>query len=906
MAVQEVNRYTLERNIPGDNVNEVLGGMLIPSLPLARSTSSITYADVLSRFTSFLQAIHDPNGTQRLALLFTVNPAFKQGVAVEIAILCADRHPDLLQARDCVGNVLQQIKGLLPNDENFDYGHIQRLSGGQLQQMLFPRSSGLTAYELRKFVERHTDSTSESLHTNYLDKITEVPGFAHPWRIDPQHDPVRDLIELLSRQQDYAAVLIQVQARSLPSIIPAQIAGAVQGYNEAVKDGVERKRLRAQRAMTKSDDLSTTIEQASIHRAQALDDEMIARARRGSAALSALYNAQTWLFDAAIRIISTSRQAALIASHLRAKLATTLSSQSNISFGWQRSELRELKVDQVPWLTSLQNELFRYSLPYLTPAEELAWLFHLPVFPAGTQTNAVETANVPFLPPPSLRGQSTDARQIRLGFVFDRAHQLRDNEDDKERKGITFSLDRKIFVQPSVLVGAPGSGKTNLALHLLKQWWGEQQCPFLVIDPSTGQEFRYLIADKQLERDLVVFSVGDEDFFPLRFNPLAVPPGVPVRSHINRLIGCFKAAYEMWDPLPTVYEGALLRTYRNKGWQPNDKGGRKTNPTLSDFAIEMNHYLEQQVKEQFDGDAEGMGRIAGSSKIRVNGLRESVGHIIDIEQNDPAFFQRLLEGPTVIELGALGDQNSITLLMAFLLTQLVGYIEHLRPPSSDSGPEHLIMIEEAHRLLGAEGGGKEGSRGKTAEEIGVMLAEMRKFKQGVMILDQRPSSLIGSVLDNARINIMGRLNDDEGFRRLSGVLNLNEEQQRYARTRLAPGQAIVLDTVSGWPVLIQPPPLIDQLRDEARKHDIAKQVAENAERRSLIVPFPGVKRIFAWMSPDQESEIIGLLRACKDVEAEEALFDAIESAEGFSVQEKNESQKPAALQEQLMKLREGL
>jgi hypothetical protein len=190
---------------------------------------------------------------------------------------------------------------------------------------------------------------------------------------------------------------------------------------------------------------------------------------------------------------------------------------------------------------------------------------------------------------------------------------------------------------------------------------------------------------------------------------------------------------------------------------------------------------------------------------------------LNVRQDDPLFFQRLLQKPVVIELGALGDPSSLALVMAFLVTQLVGHIEYAYQQRKDSDKPHLLLIDEAHRLLSAETGAtasqnQGNTRGKSAEEMNTMLAEVRKFRQGIMILDQRPSSLVGGVLDNALINIMCRLNDRSGFEHLSHVLNLDPAQQRYARTRLRAGQTLVLDASSGLPVLLRAPLVVDVLR----------------------------------------------------------------------------------------------
>jgi len=106
------------------------------------------------------------------------------------------------------------------------------------------------------------------------------------------------------------------------------------------------------------------------------------------------------------------------------------------------------------------------------------------------------------------------------------------------------------LMKPSLLVGAPGSGKTNLAFSLLIQLWRDHKVPFLVLDPSTGQEFRMLMRDPELKDDLVVYTVGDPDECPLQFNPFSVPPGVAVRNHATRILAAFRAAFQMFDRSP--------------------------------------------------------------------------------------------------------------------------------------------------------------------------------------------------------------------------------------------------------------------------------------------------------------------------------------------------------------------
>lgn len=60
------------------------------------------------------------------------------------------------------------------------------------------------------------------------------------------------------------------------------------------------------------------------------------------------------------------------------------------------------------------------------------------------------------------------------------------------------------FTKHGLIVGMPGSGKTNFSLGLLLQFWNEFSIPFLAIEP-TKSEYRSLIDDI---KDLQIFTPG--------------------------------------------------------------------------------------------------------------------------------------------------------------------------------------------------------------------------------------------------------------------------------------------------------------------------------------------------------------------------------------------------------------
>ena len=69
---------------------------------------------------------------------------------------------------------------------------------------------------------------------------------------------------------------------------------------------------------------------------------------------------------------------------------------------------------------------------------------------------------------------------------------------------------------------------------------------------------------------------------------------------------------------------------------------------------------------------------------------------------------------------------------------------------------------------------------QAAEEINNRLAEVRKYGQGVILLDQRPGSLVGGVIDNAYLVGLHRLNEQKSFGQFAAMLNLTPQQQRFA------------------------------------------------------------------------------------------------------------------------------
>lgn len=816
-----------------------LSGFEIPSLPALspeeRSLQSQLVESVLYRFQLYLLELHEGVSGRSVALQFTAHPERSHYLSqVRVYVLCRSVGNSAEEAERDVLTLAQQAAQCFPREGIFHYGQETWLSQPDLQRAFFQDLPERP--QVLEFLKSEEIHQMEGLDN---DLLRYVP---HRYWSDRRRDSWLLLIEALANSRSRTAVRIELAPTRLEKG-GLEVTTNAQQWFSVIDEDMSRKASHGENVRT--DGLTT--------------DDMLrapyvswARSRpkfiqRGKHCYEQLLSHSDRLFGMRVLVASETQPPQSVVGSTRAAL---VSPPPEEELGWKRPDLLGGNPDSVEglrWMAQtgvvtspdLPAPFRELSLRHLVTAEEAVSLFHVPVYDRLGQTSALSTADTPFVIPPETLSRSRfreGETRIRVGHLYQRERLL---DPASQGEGAqAFWVTTKDLMKPSLLVGAPGSGKTNLAVSLLIQLWKER-VPFLVLDPSTGQEFRFLLGDRSLRKSMVVYTAGDPRGFPLRFNPFSVPPGVTVRNHASHLLAAFRASMQMWDPLPAIFEGALERLYTGNGQaiSMEDRGDLTSPaPTLNDFLSALEMQL-QETLEQYKGSDQSIGVIRGASVVRVQALSKKLGPMLNVPGNGGEFFQRLLERPAVIELGALGDESNIALVMAFLLGQMSGHVEfaYRRMAAEGKRREHLILIEEAHRLLA----GGEGPEAKSAEDLNTMLAEVRKFGQGIMTLDQRPSSLVGGVLDNAFVKILTRLSDRQGFERLAEELNLDDSQKRFAHTRLKAGDAILLDREAGMPVLVRADNVKDALEDnQLSEEEFVLQIQANAERFDLVPPDP--------------------------------------------------------------------
>lgn len=341
------------------------------------------------------------------------------------------------------------------------------------------------------------------------------------------------------------------------------------------------------------------------------------------------------------------------------------------------------------------------------------------------------------------------------------------------------------------IVGTPGSGKTNTALHVCRQLW-PAGVPFAVVEPVNAalNDYRWLATLPEFD-DLLVFTVGDDAVAPLRLNPFQVPDGGTVIGHISNLLACFEAAFGLWDPLPFLYRRAMVEVYRRRGFHADHRAspadvGRW--PVLDEFVGAVT-----EVTEELGYAGEVGANIDAAARLRAEALAEGAcGPTLNCRRSYD--LDDLMRRPVVFELAGVGDNAKEQALVTLLLiTAMRGwYRQHRR--SAD--PPHVILLEEAHRVFPratpqSTGDAKEANaQALAAERIAQGLAEDRKYRQSYLLIDQQVGKVAEDAYKITNLKVMHRTSAKEDRELLGATMATHADQLEVAAT-LRPFHALV-------------------------------------------------------------------------------------------------------------------
>lgn len=382
-----------------------------------------------------------------------------------------------------------------------------------------------------------------------------------------------------------------------------------------------------------------------------------------------------------------------------------------------------------------------------------------------------------------------------------------------------YYMEKNDFTRHALIIGITGGGKTNTAKSMLNTLWkggnGRSGIPFLVIE-SAKREYWELGNLKGFE-DLLIFTLGSEaseTSIKYRINPFEANPSISLQTHIDYLLSAFKAAFDLFPPLPYVLEKAVYEVYSDRGWdivENRNLYGLTEYPTLWDL-----YHKISVVVDRMGYDREVQSNVKTALEARIYSLMiGGKGAMLDTPKSVP--IKELLARPVVMELEDLGDDEAKSFVMGILLVQLYEYRKSLMGKGEKS-LSHILMIEEAHRLLknvpeGGEGGN---TRAKSVEFFCNLLAEIRTFGQGIIIADQIPTKIAPDTIKNTNLKIVHRTVSQEDREAMGKAMNMTEEQMKYVSS-LRRGYAAVYAEGDNRPKCVKMPfmePFYEKGRDE--------------------------------------------------------------------------------------------
>jgi len=801
VPVQQEASFDNERGITYKEVEgeHAIWAARLPFLPAMLSTDFVRPPNQRVRFIQLRQVrfIYDlirtreNRATFELRFIATKNPVAGQPNLIDIVFL-----GKVFSQRTGGGEALAQklwtrFSSVFPVEDPFNYP-LEMVTEQDfsryyepLQEMPFDKLLPINLLEIRKYEEMPIPSAAP------LGRVARKGDYiAHPFVPSLAFSPMGRFLTALAVQPNPCFVGVSLRPTRMYDQEVHNVSFAIGQFNRTAKE---------------DDDVT--------------EEYIRSRSRLGSEVYNKLMQEREQLATVRVQIVGQRNDIQGLAEALGSEM------MGNLERGYPTQWVAAQPASQEEMdaarnnLKYLEQEMWGHSLAsaplarlrYLASAEEAYGAFRLPVPPESGYMPGVLVKNEPFVAPADeleLRRQARanlnnaqaesakaeNEKKIALGVVYHRgnvtAQQFRINVQD---------LTRHTFI-----AGSTGSGKSTTIKHLLAQLWLEHRVPFLVLYPIDKHDYRDLLGFESLANDLLIFTLGDETASPFRFNPFEVPEGVLLKTHLSRLMRVFMAAFVLQDPLPMIYREALRRIYRDKGFDlVLDRGqtGREY-PMMSDFYAAI-----KDITDKLDYGREVKDNVRQASVIRIADLLENAGYVVNVPRS--MAFQKILNQPTIMELGRVGSAQDTSLLMGFLLMRFAEEVE--QHPRISPTPPHITVVEEAHRLMAETGASSSvvaDSRGAAGEDFANILAEVRGFGEGIIIAEQIPTLLVKGAIGNTYLKLMHWLEDAPSFDLFGNIMNLDAQQREYART-LTSGFAIVRNPY-GRPVHIKVPEFGDQ------------------------------------------------------------------------------------------------
>lgn len=361
-----------------------------------------------------------------------------------------------------------------------------------------------------------------------------------------------------------------------------------------------------------------------------------------------------------------------------------------------------------------------------------------------------------------------------------------------EKEKWDFGISEAELLRNMAILGMSGSGKTNLAFHILEQLV-KKRIPFLFLDWK--RTARHLIPN--LRSKARIFTPG-RALSPFPFNPFIVPPGLESSVYVNHVVDVMATAYTLGDGSRRILQKAISSCYLAGNHAPTPN----------------------QLLDAVEG-IPGKERVSGW-KISATRALESLaysGLTGTDAKTQQEFAATLLDSNTIVELDGLaqGAKKFLVPLMCLWI-----YYVQLASPKREK-LQLVIFVEEAHHVLYRQ------EHRANESVLNMLFRQCREIGIGIIVVEQHPHLLSSAALGNTFTTVCLNQRDPTDINK-AAALSLVASEEKEWFSMLPVGQAIV-KLQDRWrrPFLIQIPLV------KVRKGLVTDELLERWLRGSLTV-----------------------------------------------------------------------
>jgi len=334
-------------------------------------------------------------------------------------------------------------------------------------------------------------------------------------------------------------------------------------------------------------------------------------------------------------------------------------------------------------------------------------------------------------------------------------------------KGLyNFNLREEDWIRHVCITGMSGSGKTNLAFYIIKNFIDKDK-NFWIFDWK--KSFRPLILANP---EIKCFTVGNEKVAStFKININRPPKGVGPKEWMNLLCDLITETFNASFGVHKLISETMDEAFKEAGVYR----GTEDYPTWHELWYRLNDKLKTK-----------RGREANwlESALRVAHVLTfgDFGKVINCKGEDSLSVEDLLDQKVIFEMSSLSNTEK-----TFFCSFLLAYIHKLKKTNQEGVDErfnHAILVDEAHNIFLNQ------NTNFVKESVtDTIYREIREYGVSLICLDQHISKLSSTIVGNSACHIAFQQQLPEDIRCIARVCQLHQNENYFSK--LGVGEVIV-------------------------------------------------------------------------------------------------------------------